>query len=349
MPRNVFVLIDGTMCSSDTGSNIIRIQEIIDDDSNNEWIYAEGIASLSSAKWLQTALPTEIATEAINLYKMLTLINVTADDRLIIIGYSRGAIVARILAQMITNDIAFRNVVGISDRARKIIPRTTVDFLGLFDPVRGWPYPFEVVGYDADAQNNQSIKNITEIISIDEGYAFFKSDSSIVKRKTAKPKFKVLNALAQSRETKNQKAQSNKSITTKASRHFCLFPGVHSDIGGQEANIALGSTSTIMMLAELVHAFPDIHSSLNNEKLTSLKASLENHPDIIVGEKTGFWRRQFSFPRKLVPDESTTIHPLAIELCDRGRITRAVRFHRWRKYRIKKAYQNCPETSLQDL
>lgn len=349
MPRNVFVLIDGTMCSSDTGSNIIRIQEVIDDDSNNEWIYAEGIASLSSAKWLQTALPTEIATEAINLYKMLTLINVTAGDRLIIIGYSRGAIVARILAQMITNDIAFRNVVGISDRARKIVPRKTVDFLGLFDPVRGWPYPFKVVGYDADAQNNQSIKNITEIISIDEGYAFFKSDASIVKRKTAKSKFKVLNSLAQKRESKKQKAQSNKSITTKASRHFCLFPGVHSDIGGQEANIALSSTSTIMMLAELVHAFPDILNSFNDEKLASLKASLENHPDIIVGAKTSFWRRLFSFPRKLIPDESTTIHPLAIELRDRRRVTRAVRFHRWRKYRIKKAYHNCPETSLQDI
>lgn len=349
MSRNVFILIDGTMCSSDTGSNIIRIQEVIETDEKNEWLYSEGVASLSAAKWLQTAIPTELATEANNLYKMLALMDVTEDDRLVIIGYSRGAIIARILAQMITSDVAFRQVMGVSDKARKIVKRTTVDFLGLFDPVRGWPYPFPIIGYDADAQNNASIKHISEIVSLDEGFLFFKSDASIAQKKRMGNQQKVLNTLAQTRETSKDKTSMGRSMGQPASRNFCLFPGVHSDVGGHQANIALSVSATITMLSELTFAFPDLRENFCNTAIDSLKAALKTHPEIIVGGKTGFFRRHFSFRRRFFPDENTTIHPLIDDIAGRRNISKNLRFHRFRTYNVQEKYRDCNKHSIHSL
>lgn len=349
MARNVFILIDGTMCSSDTGSNIIRIQEIVESHPDNEWLYSEGVASLSAAKGLQTILPTELATEANNLYKMLALMNVTEDDRLIIIGYSRGAIIARILAQMITSDAAFRQVMGVSDKARKIVKRTTVDFLGLFDPVRGWPYPLPILGYDADAQNNTAIKSITELVSLDEGFVFFKSDASIANKRREKSQHKVLHTLAQTRETSSDKASMGRSMIPSSSRHFCLFPGVHSDVGGQQANIALGISATLTMLAELTFAFPDLRPKLSSTLISKLKADLQTHSEIVVGSRTGFFRRHFSIPRKLYPDENTTIHPLVNDIAGRRSIAKNLRFYRWRKYNVKEKYRDCPVYEIHHL
>lgn len=349
MPRNVFVLIDGTMCSSETGSNIIRIQEAVESHPDNEWLYSEGVASLSAFKGLQTILPTELATEASNLYKMLSIMNVTEDDRLFIIGYSRGAIIARILAQMITGDEAFRQVMGFSDRARKVVKRTTVDFLGLFDPVRGWPYPLPILGYDKKAQNNAAIKNISEIISIDEGFIFFKSDSSISNKKRVKSKYRVLQKLSQTRETSKDKENMGKSMIPASSRQFCLFPGVHSDVGGQKSNIALSISSTITMLAEITAAFPDVRITFNTDVISNLQRDLDTHSDIVIGQKTGFLRRTFSFPRRLYPDENTTLHPLADEIHGEPRIAKHLKFSFLRKYSVKKQYLCCPRYTMPTL
>lgn len=348
MSRNVFILIDGTMCSSDTGSNIIRIQEVLEPNKKNEWLYSEGVASLSAAKWLQTAIPTELATEANNLYKMLALMDITEDDRLIIIGYSRGAILARILAQMITNDVAFRQVMGVSDKARKIVRRTTVDFLGLFDPVRGWP-SLPAIGYDSEAQNNASIQNICEIVSLDERFIFFKSDSSISQKKRNINQHKVLHSLAQTRETSKDKETMGRSMVPASSRHFCLFPGVHSDVGGQQANIALSVSSTITMLSELTNTFPDLRTEFCGKKIEDLKASLINHPEIVVGGKTGFIRKILSRRRRLFPDENTTLHPLVDDISGRKNISKNLKLSRWRKYSVLEEYRNCPKYDLHDL
>lgn len=353
MPRNVFVLIDGTMCSGDTGSNVVRIQETILGSERNRWHYAEGIAAMSSAKWLQTIVPTEINNEAYSIYKTLCAMDVTGDDRLVIIGYSRGAIVARILAQMITNEVAKRDILGSSERARQVLRTKTVDFLGLFDPVRGRPYPFRVKGYDADVHNNSSIKNLYEVVSIDESFVFFKSDSTVARHNKPKQENKVLKHLSMSPTRKDAVVKANREMVSPVKRHFCLFPGVHSDVGGQKGNIALGAASVISMISEVVRAFPDLSDQLVAERLDEMKASLQNHPTVVVGENYGFIggfiRRTLRRRRKFAPNPNTTVHPLVDELVGRRGHTKAIPFFWFRKYRIPKELANCTRTVLAEF
>lgn len=349
-PRNIFVLIDGTMCSGDTGTNVSAIQDALQKDNGvDEWYYAEGIAAMSSLKWFQTIIPTEINNEAYSIYKTLCMMKVSVDDKLIIIGYSRGAIVARILAQMITNEVARRDILGSSERARHILKRKTVDFLGLYDPVRGRPYPFTIRGYDASVHNNSSVLNLFEIISIDEGFLFFSSDSAISRKTKPTPNYKVLQLLSRRTLSIADVIKSDREMTAQPKRHYCLFPGVHSDVGGQNSDIALRSVAALAMIGEIVRSIPSLRVSFDPERIEVLRNSIGNHPAIAIGRKTGIFRRYLRLRRKFRINAETTVHPLVDDLSGKKGINRSIPFYAFRKYNFSKIISDCVRSVFIDL
>lgn len=348
--RNIFVLIDGTMCSGDTGTNVALIDDaLIKNNGTDECYYVEGIAANSSMKWFQTAIPTEINNEAYSIYKTLCMMKVDLSDRLIILGYSRGAIVARILAQMITNQVARRDVLGSSARARYVLKKKTVEFLGLYDPVRGRPYPFKMRGYDASVHNNSSVLNLFEIVSIDEGFLLFSSDSAISKRTRPTPDYKILKRLSRKSITTFDVVESDREMTAPPKRHYCLFPGVHSDVGGHTSDVALGSVATLAMIGEIVRAIPTLRSSFESDKIDSLKDSIQSHPDIVIGSRIGLLRRYLRSRRKFRINAETTVHPLVDDLIGRRGINRSIPFYRFRKYSLKEEVKNWTRSVFVDL
>ena len=336
MTRHVFVCIDGTHARSKTETNIWRVVQLVRGDKKNcEVLYQEGIASLSATPNLQAVLASEIYSEAYAQYKRLVDIKVTADDRLYIFGYSRGAIAARILAQMITNDVARKNVVEDADKVA-IVRRNTVDFLGLFDPVRGYPSFNGKRGYDEYVYNNSSIENISEIISLDDAFPFLRPDAYLTvkqnRNKSGDIKFRLLG----SRESSDEKSIANRTFNKKNFRHYCLMPGVHRDIGGQNGNLALSRFSLFQMLTDLFSAFPDVQVQFNLDTMNALRRDVETHSDILVGEGSSFFRCVLRCPRKFDSDANATVHPLVIKLNGKKNISRHVVGGRWRKYKAPK-------------
>lgn len=341
MSRHVFVFIDGTLARSETNTNIWKLYQAVGGVDNRDARYQEGIASMSAAKYLQTILPTEINAEAYQQYKLLDALDVRSDDRLYIFGYSRGAIVARILAQMITSDVARASIVGQADQVANV-ERNTVDFLGLFDPVRGYPYPFSIAGYDADVYKNTSILNLSEIVSLDDGFPFFRSDASIANTQPERERMSIINRLVTARENSTDKSDVNRTSTRKSSRHFCLFPGVHRDVGGQEANVALGHVSFFQMLQDFLLVFPDAKSEFNQDHLERLRKNLDQHDQIQVGEGTSTLRKLIRIKRKFRSDPNATLHPLAKELQGARGVAQHLLWGKRREYKISGKYSDWP-------
>lgn len=345
MVRHVFFCIDGTLAQSETDTNIWKIFQLVGGADNPDAWYQEGIASLSTARYLQTILPTEIYTEAYQQYKMLDALQISPEDRLYIFGYSRGAIVARILAQMITSDVARTSVIRSADHVTNV-PRNTVDFLGLFDPVRGRPYPMRLRGFEEDAYENTSIQNISEIISLDDAFPFFRPDAYLAVKSKSQKKDGIKKRLRGLRERSDEKASVNRTATRVTSRHYCLLPGVHNDIGGQRSNVALSRISLLQILTDLFSAFPDVRERFNNDSIDSLYRELEIHNNILVGEGSSFMRQVLRLPRKFSSDPNATVHPLVVELNGQKNVSRHVIGGRWRRYNVPKYYLKWPHTAV---
>lgn len=332
--RHFFIFIDGTKCSPCTDTNIWKMFELFGGVRNANAKYQEGIASTSSFKLFQMLFPTEINTEAYHIYKIIAALGVEASDKLYIFGYSRGAIIARILSQLITNDEARREIVSHINQV-VVLNRNTVDFLGLFDPVRGYPYPFKIAGYDPDVYKNHSIKNITEVVSIDEAFPFFRSDSSISNKEKKYISNKDEDLISGPRETSDEKSALNTSVSSRLSRIYCLFPGVHSDVGGQDSNLSLSNIALLLMVKDLLNVYPDTESFINKNIINEISGDLDN--DVLLGYRTPFYRKILRFIRTFRADPSTTLHPLAGELEGRKGISGHLIFGKWRKYRVSKS------------
>jgi T6SS, Phospholipase effector Tle1-like, catalytic domain len=342
--RHVFVFIDGTLARSETNTNIWKLYQLVGGSENRDARYQEGIASLSTAKYLQTVFPTEINAEAYQQYKLLDALGIRPEDRLYIIGFSRGAIVARILAQMITSDVARASIIGQSDQVTNV-RRNTVDFLGLFDPVRGYPYPFKIKGYGADACKNPSILNVSEMISLDDAFPFFRPDASIAARTFDRERSGIIERIARQRESSKEKCEINCTSTRKISRHYCVLPGVHRDIGGQEANVALSRISMFQMLQDLFSAFPDVEGKFDRKGIDGFRRELDMHDNIRVGEGSSMMRKVLRWRRKFRPDPHATVHPLIKELDGQMHVSHHVLGRKWRRYRIPKFCSDWPLTN----
>jgi hypothetical protein len=247
LDREVFVLIDGTGCTLTTGTNVGKLVKLVD-NASYRYSYQVGVGAVSRTPRLDRLLAPNLEPEAYQIYNRLLEMRLEATDRLHIIGYSRGAVIARILALAIVSPSALKAIVGGVEVPQSIT--ANVAFLGLVDPVVGWPRLHSRRVKDHQAVWEQKIGCYLELIALNEPRVLFRSDNhwaSKVVRSKAKRFTKT--AAAQS---VSDRADAMKMHFLRRTRKTVFMPGRHSDVGGQQASNFIASHALLTLLEELV-------------------------------------------------------------------------------------------------
>ncbi|WP_300051078.1 DUF2235 domain-containing protein [Sulfitobacter sp.] len=249
MGREVFVLIDGTGCTLATGTNVGRLVQLVDNASYRH-SYQIGVGTISRTRLLDRLFAPNLEPEAYQIYNRLLDMQLETTDRLHIIGYSRGAVIARILALAIVSSSALKAIVGAVEVPQSIA--ANVAFLGLVDPVVGWPRLHSRRVKDHQAVWEQKIGCYLELIALNEPRALFRSDNHWAsKRVRSKAKKFTSTASFQSAE---DRANAMKMHFLRRTRKTIFMPGRHSDVGGQQSDAFIASHALLTLLEELVAA-----------------------------------------------------------------------------------------------
>lgn len=306
--RKIFFFIDGTSCNYSKRTNIHRMHKLFEKQPDCHCLYHLGIAANSSLKAVQVFIASEMVSEAVTLYARLSDLNVCNNDRLYIFGYSRGAILARMLAQMITNTEALETVIKHTDHPYQVM-KNTVNFLGLFDPVIGLPYFFERKAFERMAYRNPLIQSFTEIVAVDEGFCLFASESLPATYKP--PKIKpdnIVRPIYSAHELGNDEGRLVKD------RKHILIAGVHGDIGGQDPDLTIATHATLTMLDTLFISNPETFKAVNTDLLKGLKSNISIADPIIIGAKTATYKKILQKKRSFSLVDGMELHPVSDKL-----------------------------------
>lgn len=243
--RDVLVLIDGTSCAWTTGTNIRRLAEIADQVGLKRQ-YEEGTATITNTKLLDKVLAPNLEPAAYNVYKLIQALDLCSSDRLFLVGYSRGAITARILAMAIVSPGALRTVVGNIPIEKSISAQ--VQFLGLIDPVAGWPRATSRAVRDHNAILERRIRNYVELIALNDRRTTFRSDSysadkNVIKSVQHAPSGTV-------HQTKADRDADINAQFVRRSRKCIWLPGGHSDLGRQGGCEVIGTHALLTVIEE---------------------------------------------------------------------------------------------------
>jgi uncharacterized protein (DUF2235 family) len=244
--RDIFVLIDGTGCHLGTGTNVQRLK-VLSEGAGYHARYSAGVGVISRTRIRDRIFAPNLEPEAFAIFDRLIDMDLTTQDRLYIIGYSRGAIIARILAMAIASPNALKAIVGSAEVPKSISAK--IQFLGLFDPVVGWPrFTWRKVA-DHEAIFEEKIGYYMEIIALNERRVSFKSDNTLASPKVSKRARSISSKT--NVQTKKDRAELRKFLQLRKTRRSVLFPGTHSDIGGQGGDPQTSLHSLLTMLEEL--------------------------------------------------------------------------------------------------
>jgi uncharacterized protein (DUF2235 family) len=289
--RHLVLLIDGTWVSAsqkhagEQQSNIYWLNLFLEphNDLGEAQItfYQSGIGSATQGgKWRGGVLGQGLELLVEQAYVNIVS-NFCVTDKIYIFGFSRGAVIARIVAYLISKfgvlkqeSIQFfgkmwKHIRGetVDEEAIKLVcyQDVPVEFLGLFDTVRG------------------------PLATAQAGLV----DNVFRHRKLPKTVRTAVHMLAM-HESRNQFSPILFEDVERTDQHFeqIWMPGVHSDIGGGYTSHFLGNVSLITMLDRLKQKTT---LTLIPERLSKLRTSIQNDFEegnlVINNELVGWWRK----------------------------------------------------------
>lgn len=192
-------------------------------------------------------LAPNLEPRALEVFQTLETLDLKEDDRLYIFGYSRGAVIARVLAMCIASSKHLLSAARIAGFSGSI--HAQIEFLCLFDPVAGRPrfYRSRVPNHDAILE--PKVKNYLELLSAEEGRLHYPSDSYQSSRKTRK-RIDAISPVSIAGTTEDRQ-RAITALNILKTRKAVWFPGKHGDVGGHGKNEIVGLHALATALQEL--------------------------------------------------------------------------------------------------
>ncbi len=258
MGKNVVVCLDGTGNQfEEDNSNVVKLFRVIKRDASQMAYYDPGVGTLADPayktpvvkkinKLLGLAFGRGLTRNVMEAYSFL-MDHYEQGDRLFLIGFSRGAYTARVLAGFIhcfgLLEPGCQNLIPYAMKlykAKKVNFKTMsrfkstygrnvkIDFLGLWDSVStmGWIYNPVFLPYTT---NNKSVHFVRHALAINEKRSFF------------------------------QEMRWGRKYEDRQNIKEVWFPGVHSDVGGgyYEKESGLAKIALEWMIEEAIGPHTD--------------------------------------------------------------------------------------------
>lgn len=344
--RHLVSLIDGTwltptlVAGGNINSNVHRINLFLEDAKDrggNAQIvfYSRGLGAVSGIrKFTAGGFASGIKEEIEDVYINIAS-NYVNGDRIYLFGFSRGAVIARVVAGLISNVgllnswelDRFPNIWalykngGVPDDApppEYCQPKAKVEFLGVFDTVYGGNDTPEMVEKRlkfCGKRLSANVNHAVHILTIDEQRPFF-----------------------------------GPLLWEQSDNHKYLkqiwMPGVHGDVGGIYPADLLGRVSFITMIDEAIsNTDLAFESKRINRMKDSIKEDLDSKKFSVGQEWTKLWRiislnrKQYRVPPKTASCQYR--HVITDILC--GQISINMRAERTqRKYDVRDEFKRLP-------
>ncbi len=344
------LLIDGTNHNSLKKSNIWRLYLALENASAQQQraIYVPGIASNTAYRFVESLIGADLLPEAAKAYEMLATAGVRPGDKVFIIGYSRGAVIARLVARLINDKYFYRELINRGLIHQKIRPG--VEFLGLFEPVPGplW-LRRRIVREQATLSktiDDERIKYYVEMSAIDERALFIKSSSIW----DPSPKLTISRAPRELGSYFRDITQgvwifSDKSNLSRR-RHYLgkpktanriWFPGGHGDVGGGNKSPALNNRALLTMLDCMRRSEDGATLRYNQIVLSEIRQEMSTTYYDAVGRGDLFWWNPIKRKRKIVFHPGAIIHSAADEMCGKRIVDLTGMIFLERIYRLTKS------------
>lgn len=252
--RHVFVLIDGTNCVLATQTNIQKIHNL-SGSGGYARCYQPGIGAVSRTRLTDSLLAPNLEPRALDVFPALEALELKQEDRLYIFGYSRGAVIARVLAMCIASSEHLLSAARLSGFTASI--QAQIEFLCLFDPVAGRPRLHSSSVPNHDAIIEPKIKNYLELLSSEESRPHFPSDSYSASKATRNKLASISSVSTADSTADRQSAMVELGILK--TRKAVWFPGTHADVGGHGDDLAVGLSALLAAVKEFEHLSRSSH------------------------------------------------------------------------------------------
>lgn len=271
--RHVFVLIDGTNCVLATETNIQKIHAL-SGNGGYARCYQAGIGALTRTKLTDNLLAPNLEPRALEIFQTLEALELKQEDRLYIFGYSRGAVIARVLSMCIASSEHLLSAARMSGFTASI--QAQIEFLCLFDPVAGRPRLHSSSVPNHDAILEPKIKNYLELLSAEESRPHFPSDSYSAS-KAVRNKLASISSVSTADSTADRQAAMVELGILKT-RKAIWFPGTHADVGGHGNDSAVGLNALVATLKEFeyISRSSNLGVSFPSEDVQSLIDAADN-------------------------------------------------------------------------
>lgn len=347
--RDFFVFIDGTGCDREHRSNVLRLCEAFEgyeeDNPDLHVLYVRGVDQYVAMPLVEGAMALGLKKQVVNVCDRLVDKKVKKDDRLHIVGYSRGAVAAMILAQGLVDPDSRAEL--IKDHNLKYPLIATVAFLGLFDPVVGYVYKFRTLfkGLEYKPSVEPEISSYAEVLAMDERRPLFPARSAVrtfekfMRKRDNYPEARPLQVAPRSKAAVSEheiKYLRKHAKLSRMPRYFVLMPGVHGEVGGQGGDETLKDASIFRMMTFLAASSPKA------AQLGVIGAFAQpngiDHSKIRVGKGTSRLAKLGNFCRRRFPkNDNYLVDNLADSLAGKTGVNAHIFFSRFRRYTLPRA------------
>lgn len=347
--RDFFVFIDGTGCDREHRSNVLRLCEALErhepNDPDLHVLYVRGVDQYVAMPLVEGAIALGLKRQLVDVCDRLVDKKVTKDDRLHIVGYSRGAVAAMILAQALVDPISRAKL--IKDRNLKYPLAARVEFLGLFDPVVGYVYKFRTLFQNLEYKPSiePEISSYAEVLAIDERRPLFPARSAIrtfdkfMRKWDNSPEARPLQVAPRSKAAVSDgeiDLSRQHAKLSRLPRYFVLMPGVHGEVGGQGGDETLKDASIFRMMTFLAASSPK--AAKLGVATAFPKPNGIDYSEMQVGRGTSRKGKLGNFRRRRFPkNENYLVDGLADALVGKTGVNAHIFFSRFRKYTLPKA------------
>lgn len=338
--RNVFVFFDGTNCQLSTNSNVVRFREIVTEEAE-EHPYMPGPGS-DHSWWLARIMNTlggyDLDDVARRAYSEIARMKLTRFDRLFVIGYSRGAITARTFVQMVTVQSVRENLFAKSNFESVISAK--VQFVGLFDPVIGWPFFFKRKSRERQLAKNKFVHGYVEIIAMDEQFLLFPSHSFVDLIASNNNRYTSQGVAMPTPELSAVGEVERKRLGRRA---FIWMPGEHRDIGGQGGDQVISDHALLTMLEQMLVMSNSAEQRIyfNAQKAEQHLNSVGMDDEVKIG-KIGPRRLLCWRSRKPQVDDVSVVHEFAKKIDGRPGVFNRYFLSKRKRYRMDPVFAKLP-------
>jgi hypothetical protein len=284
----VFVLIDGTNCVLPNKTNIQKINSF-SEAAGFEKYYQAGIGAFSRTKLIDILIAPDLEPRALEVFQTIQSLGLKSEDRLYIFGYSRGAVIARVLAMCIASHKHLYSAARISGFTGSI--QAQIELLCLFDPVIGRPRIHNLTVPNHDAILEPRVKNYLELLSVEESKFIYPSDSYSSSKATLK---RVSSISSTSKaDTTADRQQAMTELGIRKTRKAIWFPGTHSDVGGNGSNkvVGLHTLLTAVREFELISQTSGLGVTFPKEEVKKILDQINAFKEIKETNSKGWWPR----------------------------------------------------------